>query len=77
MTRAVLLRFDFCSLRIEEQLHQQGLKLNLPAYERQQLQVDADQLARLADRQLIPAGEKEKADKRLLKRIQPHLVDLV
>lgn len=62
--------------RIEEQLEEQSLRLDLPAIQRQLLQQDADEVSRLFIRGVLAKAEADKARNRIVKTIGKNLKPL-
>jgi len=66
------IHFDVYSPRIEEQLKEQGLKLDLSLMKRLYLQKDADDVTRLRVRCILTKVESDKAYNRIFKIIKKH-----
>ena len=64
------LDFGALSPPIDEQLRQQGLKLNMDPWFRWHLQRDADEVTRLRVRCILTEAESDKARKRILQIIK-------
>ncbi len=62
--------------RIEEQLHEQSLRLDLSPTERQLLQQDVDEVSRLLVRGVLASSEADKARRRIVKTVKQHLKPL-
>jgi hypothetical protein len=70
MTDPIHISFGANSLPIEEQLREQGKKLDLEPLHRHLLQRDADEVARLCGRCILTKAESDKARKRILQIIK-------
>jgi len=66
----VHIAFGALSLPIDEQLKDQGLKLNMSPTSRAHLQRDADEVARLRVRRVLTEAESDKARKRIFQIIK-------
>jgi hypothetical protein len=67
------LEFGALSPCIEEQLKDQGLMINLPPLDRQNLQRDADEISRLRFRRVLTEAEADRARWRLIKEISKYI----
>ena len=70
MSQHVKINFGPLSPRIEEQLKDQGLKLDLEPLQRVYLQRDVDAVGRLSCRGILTPAESGKVRRRILKIIQ-------
>ena len=68
--RNLRISFGALSPTIDEQLRDQGFKLDMDPLERAHLQRDADEVARLRVRSILTEAESDKARKRIFKIIQ-------
>jgi hypothetical protein len=71
MSETLKLRFGAMAPLLKDQLKEQ--KFSVCEEEIKHFQKDADALIRLKVRGIIPAGEVEKATKRLIKKIREHI----
>jgi hypothetical protein len=73
MAERFQLQFGALAPPIEEQLRDQGLRLDLTPLSRQFLQQDADDVSRLYVRGLLTKAESDRVRNRLVKKIAKHL----
>ena len=66
----VRINFGALSPPIGEQLHDQGLKLDMEPIQRHHLQRDADEVSRLRVRCILTESESDKARKRIMQMIK-------
>jgi hypothetical protein len=74
--RNIRIFFGALSPPIDEQLRQQGLKLNMDPLLRCHLQRDADEVTRLRVRCILTEAESDKARKRILQIIKKQVKPL-
>jgi hypothetical protein len=72
----VHIAFGALSPRIDEQLRDQGLKLDMDVTIRAHLQRDADEVARLRVRRILTEAESDKARKRIFQIIKKQVKPL-
>jgi len=66
----VRISFGALSPRIEEQLQEQGLRLDMEPLQRHHLQRDVDEVSRLRVRCVLTESESDKARKRIMQIIK-------
>jgi len=74
--RNLRINFGAMSPRIEEQLEEQGLGLDLEPVQRMHLQRDIDEVSRLRVRCVLTEAESDKARKRIFQFIKKHVKPL-
>lgn len=70
MIKPIRISFGADSPPIEEQLREQGQKLDMDPLHRHQLQCDADEVARLRGRFILTEAGYDKARKRIIRIIK-------
>ena len=76
LSRSFTLSMGCLAPRIEEQLTDQSLRLDLDPHRRQLLQQDVDDVSRLFVRGVLSDSEATKARRRIIKFIKQHLKPL-